>query len=92
MWFLCAIELEAAHAISDLGDRTPLHSLMLAGVAIVCAANLAWRGHRRTRSEYARNEATARLLRDRGRQWAADLNAAVEEVHALFRIREWGEE
>jgi hypothetical protein len=90
MWFAWAVQLEAAHLISGSDDRQALRSLLLSGVAIGCPANFAWRGHRRTRSEYRRSEATARLLHERGMRWAADFDAAAEEVHALFRIREWG--
>ena len=65
-------------------------SLQLAGVATGCAANFAWRGHRRTRAEYQPDAATAGVLRERGMRWASDFAAAAAEVHALFRIREWG--
>jgi hypothetical protein len=33
-----------------------------------------------------------RLLRQRGLAWANDFDACAREVHALYRIREWGEE
>jgi hypothetical protein len=64
--------------------------LQLAGVATGAAANFAWRGHRRTRPEYQKDDRTAALLRQRGLRWASDFNAGASEVHALFRIREWG--
>jgi hypothetical protein len=66
--------------------------LFLAGVATGCAANFAWRGHRRTRAEYRPDAATAGLLRERGMQWACNMQDAAREVHALYRIREWGHE
>lgn len=91
MWFAWAVEIEAARLLAGSDGRRALHSLLLAGVAIGCAANFAWRGHRRTRSEYRRDEATLRLLQERGTRWASNFDAASEEVHALFRIREWGE-
>ncbi len=89
MWFAWALELEGAHILDD-GSREALHALMLAGVAVGCSANFAWRGHRRTRAEYRADDSTARLLHDRGTVWARDLHSASEEVHALYRIREWG--
>jgi hypothetical protein len=91
MWFAWAVEIEAARLVAGSDGRRALHSLLLAGVAVGCAANFAWRGHRRTRSEYRRGEATLRLLQERGTRWASNFDAASEEVHALFRIREWGE-
>ena len=94
MWFAWALQLEAAHAI--LGDRDEIdagparRALLLAGVAQGCPANFAWRGHRRTRPEYRPDDETARLLRHRAMQWTTNIEAAASEVHALFRIREWG--
>ena len=67
-------------------------ALQLAGVATGCAANFAWRGNRRTRPEYHPDEPTAALLRTRGMAWASDFETCADEVHALFRIREWGHE
>jgi hypothetical protein len=63
---------------------------MMAAVATGCAANFAWRGHRRTRPEYRPDDDTARRLRTLGLSWADDFEAARAEVHALYRIREWG--
>jgi hypothetical protein len=77
----------AGECETDRARRT----LLLAGVASGCPANFAWRGHRRTRSEYRPGLETTRLLRSRGLEWASDFAGAVEEVHALYRIREWGE-
>jgi len=93
MWFAWALQLEAAHVI--LGEADPGHArraLLLAGVAIGCAANFAWRGHRCTRAEYRRDDRTLALLRARGAQWAVDFAAGAREVHALYRIREWRED
>jgi hypothetical protein len=90
MWFAWALHLEAAHVIAARDEDHARRALQLAGVATGCAANFAWRGHRRTRPEYRRDEDTAILLRERGLQWASDLDAGAREVHLLFRIREWG--
>lgn len=90
MWFAWALHLEAAHAIVGPDQDHPRRALQLAGVVVGCPANFAWRGHRRTRPEYRKDDATAALLRQRGKVWAQDFNSAVKEVHALFRIREWG--
>src|SRR6202040_1357111 len=65
-------------------------SLMLAGIAVGCSADFVWRGHRQSRPEYSRDFQTAYLLRNKGVEWAVDFRAACREVHALFRIREWG--
>jgi hypothetical protein len=91
MWFAWALHIEAAQL---LGGMTGEHrrALLLAGVATGSAANFVWHGHRRTREEYRRDEATMELLRRRGWQWASHFPAAAAEVHALFRIREWGHE
>jgi hypothetical protein len=92
MWFAWALQIEAAHAIVGIDEGHVRRALMLAGVATGCAADFAWRGHRRTRAEYRQNSKTVNLLRDRGVQWASDFRAASKEVHALYRIREWGHE
>jgi hypothetical protein len=92
MWFLWALQIEAAHAIVGVDGGHSRRALLLAGVAMGSAANFAWLGHRRTRTEYHPDEATACLLRARGMQWATDFDAAANEVHALYRIREWGSE
>ena len=89
MWFVWALQLEAAEVVADRSDA-PTRALLLAGVATGCAANFAWRGHRRTRAEYRADASTAALLRERGQRWALDFDAAAAEVHELFRIREWG--
>ncbi|GAC1313885.1 MAG: hypothetical protein NVSMB2_02520 [Chloroflexota bacterium] len=92
MWFAWALELEAAEIVAETGAGHARRTLQMAGVATGCAANFAWRGHRRTRSVYRADDTTALLLRTRGLQWASDFAAAAAEVHALFRIREWGDE
>jgi len=92
MWFAWALQIEAAHAIAGKDEGHARRSLLLAGVAIGCAAHFAWTGERRTRAEYGPNAETLKLLRDRGIRWACDFEAAAGEVHALYRIREWGSE
>ena len=92
MWFAWALHLEAAYLIVGTDGEHQRRTLQLAGVATGCPANFAWRGHRRTRSEYAPDPQTASLLRHRGMRWATDFEAGLKEVHALFRIREWGHE
>jgi len=93
MWFAWALHTEAAFEIRGAQDRDHARrALMLAGVASGCPANFAWRGHRRTRPEYSPGDDTAALLRRRALSWAKDFEAARNEVHALFRIREWGHE
>lgn len=89
MWFAWALQLEAASFHATERDQA-CHRLLLAGVAIGCPANFTWRGNRRTRPEYERNEATLSLLLQRGLRWSNDWDAAVSEVRALYRIREWG--
>jgi len=89
MWFLWALHLEAAEALAPSGQSR--RALMMAGVATGCPANFVWRGHRRSRSEYQASPKTEALLRSLGLAWARNLAAAVGEVHALYRIREWGE-
>lgn len=92
MWFAWALQLEGAHAIAGRDEGHSRRALLMAGVASGCPANFAWRGHRRTRSEYKPDADTTRLLRERGLRWASDFDATASEVHALYRIREWGED
>ena len=91
MWFAWALVLEAADAVRGDAGRAR-RALQMAGVATGCPANFAWRGHRRTRSEYRRDAETAALLHERGLAWASDLAAGAREVRALYVIREWGED
>jgi hypothetical protein len=90
MWFAWALHTEAASVIAGLDEGHARRTLLLAGVAMGCSVNFAWRNHRRTRAEYRPDASTANLLRDRGRVWASDFEAAAKEAHALYRIREWG--
>ncbi len=92
VWFSCALHLEAVHAIYGVDEEHARRALMLAGFAVGCSADFVWRGHRRSRPEYSRDFQTAYLLRNMGMQWAADFGAGSREMHALFRIREWGHE
>jgi hypothetical protein len=92
MWFAWALHLEAAHTIAGKDIDHARRAVALAGVAIGCPADFAWRGHRRTRAAYVRRPETMELLRQRGIQWASDFDGAAAEVHALFAIREWGED
>jgi hypothetical protein len=92
MWFAWALQLEGARINRGIDQGHARRSLLLAGVAAGCAANFAWRGHRRTRTEYVRAAATLQLLRQRGMKWANEYFAARNEVYALYRIREWGQE
>ena len=89
MWFAWALHTEAAELVADPAAHAR-RTLFQAGVAMGCAVNFAWRGHRRTRPEYAKDARTAALLMERGRSWAQDYGSAVAEIHELFRIREWG--
>jgi hypothetical protein len=93
MWFAWAFHLQAAQLLDGQSKETARRALQMAGIATGCAANFAWRGHRRTREEYLGKDAeTVRLLRERGMGWAKDFEAGAGEVRALFRIREWGHE
>jgi hypothetical protein len=101
MWFAWAMQIEAAEAICQFDNSYVTASaesdharraLLIAGVVTGCPANFAWRGHRRTRTEYQPNEETIRLLHDRGMHFAVNFESAADEAHALYRIREWGEE
>ena len=92
VWFSCALHLEAVHAIYGVDEDHARRSLMLAGIAVGCSADFVWRGHRQSRPEYSRDFQTAYMLRNLGVEWACDFRAACTEVHALFRIREWGRE
>jgi hypothetical protein len=90
MWFAWALHTEAAELVAS-SEAHARRALFLAGIATGCPANFAWRGHRRTRNEYRPSAATKTLLRQRGHSWASDSPAAADEIHALFRIREWGD-
>jgi hypothetical protein len=92
VWFSCALHLEAVHAVYGVDEEHARRALMLAGIAVGCSADFVWRGHRQSRPEYSRDFQTAYLLRNMGMEWAGDFRAACREVHALFRIREWGRE
>jgi hypothetical protein len=90
MWFAWALHIEGASRLRGPEAGQARRNLMMAGVACGCGADFAWRGHRRTRPEYHPDEPTTRLLHDRALSWATDFRAACDEVHSLYRIREWG--
>jgi hypothetical protein len=92
MWFAWALHVEAAEILFRGDAGGALRALLLAGVAVGAAANFAWRGHRHTRREYRADDATCALLAARGEHWARNFDAASAEVHALYRIREWGDD
>ena len=92
MWFAWSMVLEGAEIVCGHDHGHARRSLMLAGVSSGCPADFVWRGHRRSRRIYAADAATVALLQARGLIWAGDFDAAADEVHALYRIREWGEE
>jgi len=90
MWFAWALQLGGADAATRTRKDHERRALQLAGVAMGCPANFAWRGHRRTRDEYLPDDKTRKLLLKKGLKWADDFEGATEEINALFRIREWG--
>jgi hypothetical protein len=92
VWFSSALFIEAVHANYGVDEDHARRALMLAGICVGCSADFVWRGHRQSRPEYSRDFQTAYLLRNMGAEWAGDFRAASREVHALFRIREWGRE
>ncbi|HET6584181.1 MAG TPA: hypothetical protein VFG69_12050, partial [Nannocystaceae bacterium] len=92
MWFAWALHTEAAFEIVGTDEDHERRCLILAGIAMGCPVNFVWRGHRRTRSEYRRDPGTVALLRGRALGWALDFDGARREIHALFRIREYGDE
>jgi hypothetical protein len=93
MWFAWSLHTEAAHAIVGRDEGYARRALFMAGVATGCPADFAVHEHRYTRQEYLSRENLAAYLHERGMKWADDFEAAAEEVHALYRIREWrGEE
>lgn len=92
MWFAWSLHTEAAYAIAGRDEEHARRALFLAGVATGCPADFAVRGHRRTRPEYLSRANLAAYLHERGMKWADDFEAAAEEIHALYRIREWGGE
>ena len=55
MWFIWALQVEAANAIAGVDRGYARRTLLLAGVAVGCPVDFVWRGHRRTRPEYGPN-------------------------------------
>lgn len=92
MWFVWAMQVQAAQVIVGVDREHARRCLSLAAIAMGCSLNFAWREHRRTRCAYRADSATTALLRERGANWAGDFNSAADEVHALYRIRETGVE
>ncbi len=92
MWFAWALQIEAADLMAKNYDEQQhaRRNLFLAGIAVGCPANFAWKGHRRTREEYSATLQTKKLLLEQGMKWTTNFEEASKEVHALFRIREWG--
>jgi hypothetical protein len=61
MWFAWALHTEAVYAIVGEDSDHARRTLFIAAVAIGCAANFAWRGHRRTRPAYSPDDVTEHL-------------------------------
>lgn len=89
MWFAWALHTQASMLLGD-SEGQARRALMLAGVFAGCAANFAWRGHRRTRPEYTASNETRLLLREQAHQLLSRPEALIDEIGALYRIREWG--
>lgn len=85
LWFAWALQLESANALVGRDGDHAMRALMMAGVAMGCAASFAWRGHRRTPRVHRRAAATRDTLGAQGLRWASDFAAATAEVHALYR-------
>jgi hypothetical protein len=92
MWFAWSLQVEAAHEITKIDKQNARRRLFLAGIALGCPVNFAWKGHRRTRPEYTKSSETQKLLMERGIKWINNFEEASNEIHALYRIREWGSE
>jgi len=93
MCFAWALHTEAAHTIAGRDVRHARRALFMAGVAMGCPADFAVHGHRHTRPEYLGRENLFAYLHECGMNWSDDFEAAAEEIHALYKIREWhGEE
>ena len=92
MWFAWGLQVEASYELLKNDSQHPRRNLLLAGITVGCPVNFAWKGHRRTRPEYTKSEKTKELLLQRGLMWANNFDEARKEVHALYRIREWGSE
>jgi len=92
MWFSWSLHLEAVHAVIGVDEEHARRSLMLAGIVVGCSADFVWSGRGKSRPEYSRDFQTAYLLRNMGAKWAKDFTEGRNEVHGLFRIREWGQE
>lgn len=92
MWFAWSLQIEASYELIKNDNQHSRRNLLLAGIAVGCPVNFAWKGHRRTRIEYNKGEKTKEFLLKRGLFWANNFDEARKEVHALYRIREWGSE
>jgi hypothetical protein len=93
MWFGWAVHLECTGLVAAPGaEAQALRCAMMAGIALGCSFDFAFRGRRRTRKEYltADAEATARIW-TRAQECMHDFASAAREVRELFRIREYGD-
>lgn len=94
MWFAWAAHLECVEMVSPKeSQNAELWPLLMAGTAMGCSFDFAFRKRCRTRSEYlsADIEAGSRIWR-RALHLSLDFKQAASEVRQLFRIREYGED
>jgi hypothetical protein len=93
MWFGWAAHLECANLVGPQNAEVQaLRCLMMAGVALGCSFDFAFRGRRRTRKQYltADHQVTSRIW-SAAQKCTRDFAWAAKEVRELFRIREYGD-
>lgn len=93
MWFGWAVHLECASLVAPSNaDAQALRCSMMAGVALGCSFDFAFRGRRRTRKQYVAADANAAArIWTRAHECVHDFALAAKEVRELFRIREYGD-
>lgn len=94
MWFGWSVHLECATLVAPPDAATrDLRALMMAGIALGCSFDFAFRKRCRTRREYvSADSAASERIWARARQCSLDFEEAAREVRTLFRIRQFGDE
>jgi hypothetical protein len=93
MWFAWAVHLECAELAAPANpDVQEMRRLLMAGVALGCSFDFAFRKRCRTRREYtSADAATWERIWSRARRCLLDFEYGANEVRELFRIREYGD-
>jgi hypothetical protein len=93
MWFGWAVHLECAQLAAPADpDTAAIGQLLMAGAALGCSFDFAYRGRCRTRKEFTpAGPGSWKHIWLRAKECALDFSCGSRELRELFRVREYGD-